>query len=132
MAGKIPDRRYTTMVEYTGHWYWEDEDYEGYRTTPDSYVPGSVAYNWLKWRLAPSIPTGDLMEASEILDEIFSSFDQYNVQFNLPVFRLTAVFDQDILYMIRELALVIRQYLRESVIELVYSYLQFRKPEKFL
>jgi hypothetical protein len=128
-----------TMAGYTGYWS-EDEDYEGYRTTPDSYVPGSVAYNWLVCRVAPTMPVDSLMDAAECLDIIYDYVDKYQLDgFTLLVFKLLVIFDSELRSLAGEFIYLVKDYLLDDhpsvkvyCVELIYRYLQYRKPDKYL
>jgi hypothetical protein len=120
-------------MEYDWYHDWCDEDYEGYRANPESYTPGMIAYDWLRWQVSPEMPLNELMESSELLDEIFLSIDQYRIdEFTLPVFKLTIIFDNELVGLVREFCYLVKNYLQESIIELIYRYCQYRRPEKYL
>ena len=121
---------------------WYDEDYEGIISNPDSYVPGSVAYSWLVCRVSPSMPTGELMDAAELLDLVYDYVDkQYDMELTLSVFRLLVIFafDNELGSLVREFIYLVKDYLCEdhpsfkvAAVELIYRYLQFRNSHKYL
>jgi hypothetical protein len=126
------------MREYG--WWYEDEDYEGVISNPDSYTPGAIAYNWLVARVAPSIPTDSLMEASEILDLVYDYVDKYQLdEFTLLVFKLLIIFDSELRSLVREFIYLVKDYLLDDhpsvkvyCVGLIYRYFQFRNSDKYL
>jgi hypothetical protein len=126
------------MREYG--WWHEDEDYEGYTSNSESYVPGTVAYNWLVRRVAPTMPVDKLMDASETLDLIYDYVERYPVdEFTLNLFKLFIVFDQELRAQVNEFIYLVKDYLYEDhpsvkvyTVELIYRYFQFRNSNKYL
>jgi hypothetical protein len=127
------------MREYG--WWHEDEDYEGYLTDSDNYTPGSVAYNWLVWRVSSEMPTDSLMEAAELLDEIFYHCRSFNAQFTSASFKLILLFDADLRGLVLDFIRLVKNYtfcehlnLKQCVskiLNLIYSYLNYRDAEVF-
>jgi hypothetical protein len=138
MAGKILNIGGMAMESYG--WWYEDEDYEGMMTNPDSYVPGSVAYNWLVAQVSPSMPTSELMDAAETLDLVYEYIDQqYDMELTLSVFKLLVVFDTELRSLVWDFIFLVKDYLYEDhpsvkvyTVELIYRYLQFRNPDRYL
>jgi hypothetical protein len=120
---------------------WYDEDYEGYTSNSESYVPGTVAYNWLRWRVSPEMPTDQLFEAAELLDEIFYHCRSFDAQFTSASFKLILLFDADLRGLVLDFIRLVKDYsfceylnLKQCVsklLNLIYAYLNYRDAEVF-
>jgi hypothetical protein len=134
---------------YMGYeWYqdWCDEDFEAYASNQDNYAPGSVAYGWLVARVSPSMPTSELMDAAEVLDEIFDLVNDNVrstpsfVRLDNLTFKTLILFDAELRSLIREFISLIRDYVyvpdpsnvKVAVVNLVFEYLRHRNPDRFV
>jgi hypothetical protein len=133
------------MTGYDGY-YGYDADVEGFVSNPENYTPGAIAFDWLNSRISPEMPTGRLMDASELLDEIFDlvndtvKFTPSFVRLDGLTFKMLILLDAELRFLIREFYSLVGDYVyvpdpnqrKIAVVNLVFEYLRHRNPDRFV